>query len=142
MSERIEDILQREGMYACTVKGVSMLPMMRERRDTVVIVPKKSRAKKYDVVLYRRGEDYVFHRVIKVLPDGYVIRGDNCRNKEYGIKDSDIIGILSEFHRGEKKLKLDSLSHKLYCRYAVMLHGVRMLAGRGAGFIRRKLAKK
>ena len=31
------------------------------------------RLKKYDVPLYRRGADYVLHRVVKVLPESYVI---------------------------------------------------------------------
>ena len=70
MKHKIEEILQKEGCLVTTTAGVSMYPMLRNRRDTVVIRPAAGRLKKYDVALYKRGESYVLHRVVKVLPDG------------------------------------------------------------------------
>ena len=81
---RIEDVLREKGLYVSTTAGVSMYPMLRDRRDTIMIRPAEGRLKKYDVPLYRRGEAYVLHRIVKVLPDSYVICGDNCFKKEYG----------------------------------------------------------
>ena len=75
-----------------------MYPMLRDRRDTIMIRPVEGRLKKYDVPLYRRGyrrgEAYVLHRIVKVLPDSYVICGDNCFKKEYGIREEQILGVL------------------------------------------------
>ena len=51
------------------------------------------RLKKYDVPLYKKGDSYVLHRVMEVLPDSYIIRGDNCDQKEYGITDDQILGM-------------------------------------------------
>ena len=42
MKHKIEEILQKEGCLVTTTAGVSMYPMLRNRRDTVV-VPARSR---------------------------------------------------------------------------------------------------
>lgn len=119
MNKRIEELLAEEGVFVSTTSGVSMMPMLRDRRDTIVITPACGRLKKYDVALYRRGDDYVLHRVVKVLPDSYIICGDNCVTLEKGITDAQVIGKLTEVRRGEKKLRLDGLGYGLYCRYIV-----------------------
>ncbi|MDO5305842.1 MAG: hypothetical protein Q4E87_09745, partial [bacterium] len=82
--------------------------MLRNRRDTIVIRPYEGRLKKYDVPLYKRGNDYVLHRIVKVLPDSYVICGDNCLNKEYGITDEQILGVLTEFYRDGTHIDMNS----------------------------------
>ncbi len=114
----IEEILQKDGRYVCTTIGYSMYPMLRDRRDTVVIrsVSKGERLKKYDVPLYKRGDRYILHRIIKVLPHGYDIIGDNCVSAEKNISDEAVIGVLEEYWRGNRKKSLDSLSYKLYVR--------------------------
>ena len=72
-----EDILARDGRLVYKTRGVSMEPMLRQNRDLVVIRVPGSRLKKYDVALYKRGKDYVLHRVIGVADGHYLIRGDN-----------------------------------------------------------------
>ena len=137
MKHKIEDILQKEGCLVTTTAGVSMYPMLRNRRDTVVVRPAAGRLKKYDVALYKRGESYVLHRVVKVLPDGYVICGDNCLNREYNITEENILGVLTECYRGEKKLNLEGWPYRIYvrlwCAAYPLRYGwkkVRMMAGR------------
>ena len=119
MNKRIEELLAEDGMYVSTTSGVSMMPMLRDRRDTIVITPAAERLKKYDVALYRRGDDYLLHRVVKVLPDSYIICGDNCITLEKEITDAQVIGKLTEVRRGEKALRLDGFRYGLYCRYIV-----------------------
>ena len=125
---RIEDIIAERGQYVSTSAGVSMFPMLRNRRDTVVIRPVSGRLKKYDVPLYRRKSDgaYVLHRIIEVKDDSYVIRGDNCFNKEYDIEDSQIIGVLSEFYRGSRHIMCDSRGFRIYSHFAVAIHPLQM----------------
>ena len=60
----IEDALNEKGVYVSTTSGVSMYPMLRNRRDTIIVKPPTAPLKKYDVPLYRRGDDYVLHRII------------------------------------------------------------------------------
>ncbi len=144
---RIEDILASEGMYVSTTVGVSMYPMLRNRRDTIVVRPLKEgeRLRKFDIPLYRRGEKYILHRIIKVLPDGYDILGDNCVQIERNIPDNAIIGVLSEYWRGEKKKSLNSFGYKLYVRVWYLLMPIRLVYKKTRAFcgkVYRKLFKK
>ena len=118
----IESILQDDGVFVSTTSGVSMVPMLRDRRDTIIVIKTEERLKKYDVALYKRGDSYVLHRVIKVLPDSYIIRGDNCIAKEYGITDSDILGKLNSFYRKEKEINMNGAAYKIYSKIIVALH--------------------
>ena len=121
----IEQAIAEEGKLVCTTSGISMQPLFANRRDTVIILPPDGRLKKYDVPLYRRGADYVLHRIIKVLPDSYVICGDNCESYEYGITDANIIGVLSAFYRKDKYYTVENLWHKLYSVCVVKLFPIR-----------------
>lgn len=109
----IEQILAENGSYVSTSVGVSMKPMLRNRCDTVVIAPVDGVLKKYDVALYRRGEKYVLHRVIKVGDDAYIIRGDNCAARET-VPHGDVIGKLVSFSRGDKQVDMDSFGYRAY----------------------------
>lgn len=112
----IEQVLKQKGIYVGTTVGNSMYPMLRNRRDTIVIRPYEGRLKKYDVPLYKRGDTYILHRIIDVLPDSYTICGDNCINREYGIKDNQIVGVLTEFYRGDKKIELNQRGYRFYVK--------------------------
>ena len=63
--KQIEDVLREEGLFVSTTVGVSMFPMLRNRRDTIIVRPYEGRLKKYDVPLYKRGSDYILHRIIE-----------------------------------------------------------------------------
>lgn len=121
----IEEVLKQKGVYVSTTAGVSMYPLLRNRKDTIVIRPPEGRLRKYDVPLYKRGNDYVLHRIVKVKPDSYVICGDNCLKREYGITDAQIIGVLSGLVRGERTVDLNGWRYRLYCRIWVALYPVR-----------------
>lgn len=118
----IEQALEQEGVFVSTTSGVSMRPLFKDRRDTIVVVKPTGRLKKYDVPLYRSGDKYLLHRIIEVLPDSYVIRGDNCYAKEYGITDDDIVGVLREFYRKNKHHTVDEWGYRFYARVWVALH--------------------
>lgn len=113
-----EEELNRKGSFTYTCSGISMLPLLRQRKDLFTIEKKQGRCEKYDVVLYKRyPESYVLHRVVEVQEKDYVILGDNCLNKEYGIRDEDIIGVMTSFVRNGKEY---SVSHRGYRVYAVV----------------------
>ena len=120
---KIEDIIEKEGYYISTSVGNSMLPFLRERKDTIVI-QKRAQYKMFDVVLYKRNGNYVLHRIIKVLPETFHIRGDNCYYDEY-VKHNEIIGVMVECYRGEKKVNLNSIFYKLYVCIRVYSYPIR-----------------
>ena len=118
MADRIsyEEYLKKYGTLTYSNVGTSMLPLIRQGKDLFIITKKgKRRFKRGDVVLYRRPPNkYVLHRIIEVRPDDYVILGDNCINKEYGIKDSDILGVMTGFVRSGKEHSIKEYGCILY----------------------------
>ena len=122
-----EELLEREGKLVAINSGRSMLPLLREKRDLMVIEKKGSeRCKRLDPVLYKSGGRYVLHRVIRVRENDYVIVGDNCWRLEYGITDSDILGVLTAVVRGgEREVKMDSFSARAYAHIWCDLYPIR-----------------
>lgn len=123
----IEDVLAREGVYVGTTAGVSMWPLLRHRRDTVVVEPCAGRLRVHDVPLYRRGDAYVLHRIVEVRPDSYVICGDNCVEKERGVTDEQILGVLAGLYRDDRPVSLDSRAYRAYVRAWCALYPVRRI---------------
>lgn len=109
----IQEVLGRDGVWISTTAGTSMWPMLRDRRDTIVVRPVEGRLRPYDIALYRRDDAYILHRVIKTTADGYRIIGDNCIAYEE-IPESDILGRLDEFWRGERHCDPRSSAWLLY----------------------------
>lgn len=123
-----EDFLEKNGEMTYSNVGISMLPLLKEGRDLFTVRKKgRKRCKKYDVVLYRRPPNsYVLHRIIEVRENDYVILGDNCLNKEYGITDDDIIGVMTSYVRNGKKHSVNELIYRIYSLIWVDLAAVRV----------------
>ena len=111
---KIEDAVAEQGVYIGPTVGVSMLPMLKNRRDTIVVKPKTERLNRLDVALYKRGDDYVLHRVLAPVEGGYIIRGDNCYADE-NVPEEAVFGVLTEFFRKDKHILC---TDKKYLRYA------------------------
>lgn len=111
---KIEEVIAQQGYYAGPTVGISMLPMLKERRDTIVVRAKTEKLKPLDVALYRRGNAYVLHRVLYPTDTGYIIRGDNCYSDE-NIPEEDVFGVLTEFFRKDKHYYC---TDKKYLKYA------------------------
>ena len=118
-----EEYLDKYQRLVRTNVGVSMLPLLRQGRDLFVVEKRgPGRLKAGDVVLYRRPPDkYVLHRIVQVREKDYVILGDNCVNREYGITDDDILGIMTGFVRDGKQHTVTERGYRLY-RF-LWLHG-------------------
>ena len=115
-----EEEIERTGKLVYTNVGDSMMPLIKQGRDLLIIEKPDGRLKRYDIPLYKRDSgQYVLHRVIEVREKDYVILGDNCIAKETGITDADIIGVMTEFYRDGKKHTTDELPYRIYSRAVV-----------------------
>ena len=119
--ERMGDAIQKYGFITYTVKGISMLPLLRERLDVVVIKRcDPSALKKYDVVLFRRdGEEnkYILHRILKCNPDGsYWIVGDNLVDGET-VRPDQIVGIMTAINRNGRTINMTDPDYLKYVRF-------------------------
>jgi len=87
------ELLKEGKEVTIPVKGTSMLPLIREGRDTVALegveaaTPEgmeRRHVKQYDIVLFRMNKKYILHRVLSVGDGVAVIQGDGIlKNKEY-----------------------------------------------------------
>lgn len=110
-----EDELNAHGKLVYTNVGTSMMPILRQHRDVMVIQKRpEGRLKKYDAVLYKRGGKYILHRILKVTDTGYVICGDNCRKREYDIRDENILGVLTAVVRDGREISVTDRGYLCY----------------------------
>ena len=134
-----EELLEKDGVIVYTNTGFSMMPLLRQNKDVIEIRKKMSvRCKKYDVVLYKRNEKYILHRILKVLPGGkYIISGDHNTFKEYDITDDMIIGVMVRVFRNGKIITRDSLVYKIYYHLWVDFFPIRVFIIRVKAILRR-----
>lgn len=113
-----EQELEKNGSLIYTTVGTSMRPFLCSQKDLVIIEAKKNaRFQKYDVVLYRsRGGRYVLHRIVRVHQDCYTICGDNCWSLERGIRDEQILGVLTAVIRNGKKIDVNTRNYRFRVR--------------------------
>ncbi len=129
MSASFEEILARDGVLVYKTSGVSMRPMLRQNRDLVTVRTPSSRLKRFDVALYRRGGDYVLHRVIKVRDGSYLIRGDNTFTLE-SVRDDAVIGVLTDFVRKGKEHGVTERGYRAYVKIWNAIYPLRFLLAR------------
>ena len=136
MKMTFEEVLEREGRLVYTNVGISMLPLLRQGKDLFVVEKRgPERLRAGDVVLYRRPPNqYVLHRIVKVRERDYVILGDNCVNREYGITDEDILGVLTGFVRKGKHHTVTEKGYRLYSFLMVRGADVRIFFKRAVAF--------
>ncbi len=125
MSEAMSLVLEAGGEISFVTAGFSMLPLLRNRMDKVFLKKTSDTPKKGDVIFYRRENGaFVLHRIIGKNKDGYILRGDNQTDIEYGVKRENILAVLQKVVRADGKvIRCDSA---LYSAYVFFLPLVRL----------------
>lgn len=111
-----ETLISAAGSVVIEPRGVSMLPFLKEGRDSVRLVKPNRAPEKYDIVLYRVRNEYVLHRIIGFDGDNYIICGDNCRGWERGHGREDIIAVVDMIYRNGKPEKPHCFKNRIYER--------------------------
>ena len=120
-------------------RGVSMLPMLRQDIDSVWIEPIRKPLKKYDLPLYRRDNGkYILHRIIQT-GETFVCIGDNQFQLEHGIRQDQLIAVVTAFYRGERKHLVTEPTYRLYCCVWHHSRRLRKFWRRCLGWLKRKL---
>lgn len=123
----IEEAMVKNGFHLSTIVGDSMMPLLRNRRDTVKIVPVTGKLKKYDLPLYKRPSGkYVLHRIVKVKKDHYVICGDNRVWREKVPFDW-IIGLTETIYRDEKEIPVTDPEYIAYVKRVCRTYWIRWI---------------
>lgn len=149
-----EKELNESGKIIYTNVGVSMMPLLREGRDVMIIERLDEKPKRLSAVLFvRKGVSgrgrYVVHRVVKIKKnDEYFIAGDNDAFGET-VRGEDILGVLTGVIRNGKPLNFKSFRYKCYIHlwcapYRFRFFCLRVVRGTKAFFaaVRQKISGK
>lgn len=145
MSDRVttyEEELERNGKLVYRCRGYSMKPMLCQYRDLIILEPiPPGGCHRYDVVLYRRGEQYILHRILEEAINGYVICGDHNWKREYDITEDQIIGRLTSFVRNGKEIRIDNGWYRLYTHVWCDLFPLRAMILRSKARARQRITR-
>ena len=146
MNKSIEENLAENGFHVSTTSGYSMYPMLRDRRDRVIIKSVQGETlRRYDLPLYKRPDGkYVLHRILRVKDNHYVIRGDNTYELERVPKEW-VIGYVTEFYRAERHVLASSRAYRFYAAIWHWIYPLRVLYRKGKSFayrVWRKIKRK
>ena len=141
--------LEKNKRANLTVTGCSMMPMLRHRKDQVVLIPLAGNCKPGDIILYRRENGrYVLHRIIRLIENGYICCGDNQAEEEIVMHDQ-LIAIVNSFIRNGKTYTVDDFWYRAYTLVWVKLFWLRPMyikarrpIGRFLGEHRKKMQRK
>lgn len=114
----ISEVISSGGEFRLFPRGTSMMPLLREGTDSVVLVSPES-VQKGDIAFYRRANgQFVLHRVIRIKKDEYLMCGDNQYIIEHGIKKENILAKVAHIYRGDELLPDND---RKYARYIFFL---------------------
>lgn len=126
MAPLIVEALDNNGTVSFVSAGRSMLPIIRDRKDTVTLIKPKKAIKPGDVVFYKRDNgQYVLHRVMFINSGNYVMRGDNQWDNEYNVRNDQIIAVLKSFERNGKLHNVTDRDYQMYIKLLPLIRFVR-----------------
>lgn len=121
----IEENVNSGNSVKLTITGKSMFPLLRHRKDSVVLA-KPDNLKKYDIILYNRENGIVaLHRIVGVKNGGFVLAGDNEIKKEYPVVKKRIIAVVTSIYRGNKPFSINNKLYLLYVRFWCLIFPLR-----------------
>lgn len=110
----LEMQLESGGKARLTVTGYSMMPMLRNHRDTVELIAPTGQLKRGDIALYRRDNGrYVLHRIIGLRGGDYICCGDNQADRE-PVRQEQVLAVVEGFVRNGKHHSLTEPGYRLY----------------------------
>ena len=133
--------LDEGGTVTFTPNGTSMLPMLRDGQDIVMLKKPNGRLRLYEVALYKRENgQYVLHRVLSLGDGVYYIRGDNTYMMET-VPDGNVLGVLTGFVRKGKQHSVTEPGYRFYSRFWHKIYPLRVFRLRIRSKLRKLLAK-
>lgn len=112
------EVIGDGGEFRLYPRGTSMLPLLRQGRDSVALVKPTEKLKRGDILLYQRTSgQYVLHRVVRVRRDGTLwFSGDNHMTVEKGIDRRQVIALTTAVFRGEKRKESAAFGMRFYAK--------------------------
>lgn len=109
-----EQILKKDGFLIAHFFGNSMKPFFNDKKDLVLIKNAEIKLKRFNIVLYKRENQFVLHRIISIKEKEYVICGDNCKYFET-IPKENVIGYAEGCFKGKKYINFNrNILYRVY----------------------------
>ena len=117
----LNEALEKNCSFTLIPRGTSMLPLIREGKDSVILSPLPYTVNVGDIILYKRTNgQFVLHRVIKKNKASYTMCGDNHTALEEGILKEQMIAIASGIIRDDEEITFsESKEYFLYTKKVV-----------------------
>ena len=113
----IREVLASGGQFRLYPRGTSMLPLLRQGRDSVALRRVDSPIQKNDILFYQRPDgSFVLHRVWAVAPEGLTLMGDNQTVPEHGVSPDWVIGRVTRIFRDDREVICDGFGYRLYLK--------------------------
>lgn len=113
----IREVVDSGGEFTMKTNGTSMLPMLSDGNDVVVLVKPGEKLRRSDVIFYKRQNgQYVLHRIVGVHRGTYVLRGDNQIVNEHGVKPEQIIAVMRAYIKDGRRIDVESAEYKRYLK--------------------------
>ena len=124
--ELAKDVISSGGEFRLFHKGTSMMPLLRQGKDSVVLVAPNN-IQKNDILLYKRANgQFVMHRAIKIKKDEYIMCGDNQYEHERGIKKENILAKVKGIYRGDDYFETDNREYQKYIKRKLPIRRVKL----------------
>ncbi len=125
------EVLDSGGEFSFITRGTSMMPMLRNGVDTIVLKKAPKKLKKFQIPLYRRADgSFVLHRIVQVKDEGYTLIGDNQTLYEYGVRHSQIEAVAVAYIKDGVRYELGTFKDKLYVLKMRLRRALRILKRR------------
>ena len=138
------EVIESGGEFRLWPRGTSMMPLLRQGKDSVLLVS-PHHLQKRDICLYRRADgSFVLHRLMKFAKNGApVFCGDNQTAFEYGVPRESIIARVCDVYRGDRRISVGSKKYRLYVFFHCImpLRFLRFLPRRAWGRLKRIFKK-
>jgi hypothetical protein len=122
----IDSVINAGSPFKLTVTGGSMFPFLKDRRDSVLLISATDHVlKRGDIVLIcRKGNCYILHRALKLLPDGFIMNGDAQIWTEF-VSYSQVFAVVSKIERKGRLISCDNRFYRFLSELWMLLRPFR-----------------
>lgn len=128
LMEQLLSLLDSTDQVPLLISGSSMTPFLVHGRDTVFLSKITQPLKRGDIILYRRDNGaYVVHRICKITEDSFWLIGDAQTEIEKGLRQDQILAIVTAVSRKGKRLDSQSFWWRFFQKVWIHLIPLRPL---------------
>lgn len=129
--------------FPLLVTGTSMVPFLRHKRDSVLLVsPEQRKPRRGEILLCKRPDgSLVLHRCLKIYKDGsYRLNGDSQQWCEHPSSDA-LLAVVDRITRKGKTISCDHLGYRLLAYIWMLCRPIRPIIFRIVALMRRLLGR-